>query len=131
MTAPTEAAVAAGVRATIAAYTAAQDAGATDDLVALYTPDGVLEVTGMPAVRGHDDLRTTLARWAPRGPQQHVVANIVVTRQGPADAHATADVVLFAPGEQGTWGPRIVGRYEDDLALHEGSWRFRRRRSIF
>lgn len=52
MSESTEAWVVAGVRAVIRTHTQAQDAGRTDDVVALYTPDAVLELPGMDPIEG-------------------------------------------------------------------------------
>jgi SnoaL-like protein len=42
------------IRDTVARYAHCVDDGRFDDLVALFTPDGVLEVEGEPAHRGRD-----------------------------------------------------------------------------
>lgn len=55
MSESTAAWVAAGVRAVIGAHAQAQDAGRTDDIVALYAPDGVLEMPGADPIHGHYD----------------------------------------------------------------------------
>src|SRR3546814_2606084 len=60
-----EASVATGVRAAIGAHTQAQDAGSTDDVVALYTKDGVLELPGADPIEGHDAIRAAFQGWAP------------------------------------------------------------------
>ena len=46
--------VAEGVRATIAAYTHALDDGRTDDVVATFCADGVVDIPGMGTHEGHD-----------------------------------------------------------------------------
>ena len=51
-----------GVRAAIAAYTHALDDGRTDDVVATFCPDGVIEIPGMGTHAGHDALRDGLRR---------------------------------------------------------------------
>jgi ketosteroid isomerase-like protein len=88
MSESTEAWVVAGVRAVIGAHTQAQDAGRTDDVVALYTPDAVLELPGMDPVEGHEALRDAFKSWAPTQPQLHLVTNTVITSR--AEDEATA-----------------------------------------
>ncbi|AXG81446.1 nuclear transport factor 2 family protein [Streptomyces paludis] len=135
MTESTHAAVAAGVRAVIAAHAQAQDAGRTDDVVALYAPDGVLELPGAEPVKGHDALRAAFAGWQPTRPQLHLTGNTVVTVQGVDEATAVSDVTFFhrGDGEPGApgWTVRIVGRYEDTLRRYDGAWRLTRRSSAF
>ena len=68
-----------GIRATIAAYTHALDDGRTDDIVATFCPDGVVEIPGMGTHVGHDALRAAYDKWKPRRPQRHLVVNTLVT----------------------------------------------------
>ncbi|MEW1725016.1 nuclear transport factor 2 family protein [Streptomyces sp. NPDC093109] len=140
----THASVVAGVRAVIATHAQAQDAGRTDDVVALYAPDGVLELPGAAPVEGHDALRVAFAGWKPARPQLHLTGNIVVTARGEDEATAVSDVTYFhrgdgEPGESGEsgepgvsgWTVQIVGRYEDTLRRYDGAWRLTRRASAF
>ncbi|MEU6539119.1 nuclear transport factor 2 family protein [Streptomyces sp. NPDC047000] len=130
MSGSTPAWVAAGVRAVIGAHTQAQDAGRTDDIVALYAPDGILELPGMDPVRGHDGLREAFKGWAPQLPQLHLVGNTVVTSSGPGEATAKSDVAFFLRGEAG-WAPQVVGHYEDTLRHVDGTWLIQRRVTVF
>lgn len=122
--------VAEAVRAVIAAYTHALDDGRTDDLVATFTPDGVIDIPGMGTHRGHDELRAAYEGWAPRRPQRHLVVNTHVTDWTATTASATSDVVFLLRGRDG-WGVQVVGRYHDDLVLLGGAWRFTRRHAEF
>ena len=61
MSTTTFADVAEGVRAAIAAYTHALDDGRTDDVVATFCADGVVEIPGMGTHVGHDALRAAYA----------------------------------------------------------------------
>ncbi|MFE5027442.1 YybH family protein [Streptomyces sp. NPDC056656] len=121
---------AAAIRSLIGAHTQAQDAGRTDDLVALYTPDAVLEVPGMPRVVGHTGLREAFKGWEPSVPQLHVVANTVVTVVGTDDAAATSDASFLQRGENG-WAVQLVGHYQDTLVRQDSAWRFSRRVTTF
>lgn len=131
MSEPTQALVAAGVRAVIGAHTQAQDAGRTDDIVALYASDGVLELPGMDPVVGHDALREAFKGWAPTLPQLHLVGNTVVTATGEDEAGAVSDVAFFQRGETG-WAVQVVGRYEDTFVRGgDGTWLLKHRVTAF
>jgi hypothetical protein len=130
MTDTTFAAVAEGVRATIAAYTQALDDGRTDDVVATFCPDGVCDIPGMGTHEGHNALRAAYAEWAPRRPQRHLVLNTLVTERGNDEAEAISDVVFILQGKSG-WAIQLVGRYHDTLHRDGGTWRFHRRVATF
>jgi hypothetical protein len=124
------AAVAEGVRATIAAYTQALDDGRTDDVVATFCPDGGCDIPGLGTYEGHAALREAYARWAPRRPQRHLVVNTLVTDWDDDEARATSDVVFLLQGDDG-WAVRLVGRYHDTLHRDGDAWRFHRRTAEF
>jgi SnoaL-like domain len=125
-----DAAVAEGVRRTLARYTHALDDGRTDDVVATYCPDGVCEIPGMGTHVGHEALRAAYAKWQPRRPQRHLVFNTEITALSATEATAVSDVVLLLLGDTG-WGIEIVGRYEDSLHCDHSTWRFHRRSASF
>ncbi|MFK0113617.1 YybH family protein [Streptomyces sp. NPDC091217] len=120
----------AGVRATIGAHTQAQDAGRTDEIVALYTPDAVLEVPGIDLLEGHEAVRQAFKGWEPTQPQLHMVSNTVVTPAGEGEATAVSDVVFLQRGESG-WAVQITGRYVDTLRRADGKWLFLRRTTSY
>ena len=122
--------VAEGVRATIAAYTQALDDGRTDDVVATFCPDGLIDLPGMGTHEGHDALRTAYAGWAPRRPQRHLVLNTHVTDWSDDEATAVSDVIFILLGKAG-WAIQLVGRYHDTLHHDDGTWRFHRRVAVF
>ncbi len=126
----TFAAVAEGVRATIAAYTQALDDGRTDAVVATFCTDGGCDIPGLGAYEGHDALRDAYAKWTPRRPQRHLVLNTLVTDWNDREARAISDVVFLLNGESG-WTIQLVGRYEDTLHRVDGTWRFHRRAAEF
>jgi uncharacterized protein (TIGR02246 family) len=130
MSESTAAWVAAGVRAVIGAHTQAQDAGRTDDVVALYTPDGALELPGMDPIEGHDALREAFKGWAPTQPQLHLVTNTVITSSTEDEATAASDVAFLQRGESG-WAVQVVGHYDDTLRLHDGTWLLHRRSTTY
>ena len=122
--------VAEGVRATLAAYTQALDDGRTDDVVATFCEDGVVDIPGMGTHSGSDELRAAYAQWAPRRPQRHLVLNTLVTDWSDDQASAISDVVFVLQGKDG-WVIQMVGRYHDALRHDGGMWRFRHRRAEF
>lgn len=126
----TEASVAASVRNVIGAHTQAQDAGRTDDILALYTKDGVLELPGSSPIEGHDALREAFQGWAPTKPQLHIVTNTVLTSWSDKEATAVSNVAFTQRGEAG-WAVLVVGRYEDAFRLEDGAWLIRHRSTTY
>jgi hypothetical protein len=122
--------VAEGVRAAIAAYTLALDDGRTDDVVATFCVDGVVDIPGLGTHVGHDALREAFARIEPKRPQRHLVLNTLVTDWNDHEANAISDVVFLLKGESG-WAVQLVGRYTDTLHHDDGTWRFHRRAATF
>jgi uncharacterized protein (TIGR02246 family) len=122
--------VAEGVRATIAAYTQALDDGRTDDVVATFCSDGVIDLPGMGAFEGIDALREAYTKIEPRRPQRHLVLNTHVREWSDTEATAVSDVVLLLLGRE-AWKVVLVGRYDDVLRNEDGVWRFARRAATF
>lgn len=125
-----QAAVAARVRNVIGTITQAQDAGRTDDIVALYTKDGVIELPGSGPIEGHDALREAFQGWAPTQPQLHIVTNTVLTSWSDTEATAVSNVAFTQRGEAG-WAVLVVGRYEDSFRLEDGAWLLRHRSTTY
>ena len=119
-----------GVRACLAAYTQALDDGRTDDVVATFCPDGGIAIPGLGAHRGHEALRAAYAGITPRRPQRHLVLNTLLTTWSDEEATAVSDVVFLLQGKDG-WSIPLVGRYEDTLRNHGGTWRFLHRTASF
>ena len=119
-----------GVRATMAAYAHALDDGRTDDVVATFCSDGVIDIPGMGTHEGHDALREAFAGWKPTRHQRHLVLNTLVTEWNDNEATAVSDVVFVLHGEAG-WTVQLVGRYHDTLHHVDGAWRFQRRVAKF
>ncbi|WP_329260939.1 nuclear transport factor 2 family protein [Streptomyces sp. NBC_01478] len=130
MSESTQAWVVAGVRAVLGAHTQAQDAGRTDEIVALYTPDAVLEIPGMDPVEGRDAIHAAFKGWEPVKPQLHLVTNTVVTSTGEDEARALSDVVFLQRGEAG-WAIGVVGHYDDTLRRQDGTWLLHRRKTTY
>jgi ketosteroid isomerase-like protein len=117
----------AGVYTTVAAHSQHQDAGDTEQIMALYTPDAVLEVPGMGVFEGADAIRAAWDKWKPRGLQRHMPVNIVITAWDDAHARATTDVVFLGQGDNGAWSVQIVARYQDVFRPVVGRWLLSRR----
>jgi ketosteroid isomerase-like protein len=118
----TYAEVFAGVYTTVAAHSQHQDAGNTEGIMALYTPDAVLEVPGMGVFEGADAIRDAWDGWKPKGLQRHMPVNIVITAWDDEEARATTDVVFLAQGESGGWAVQIVARYHDVFRHVDDKW---------
>jgi ketosteroid isomerase-like protein len=116
----------AGVCTTVAAHAQAQDGGDTDGIMALYTPDAVLEVPGMGSFEGADAIRACWDKWKPRGLQRHMPVNVVITDWDAGQARATTDVVFIAQADAG-WAVQIVARYYDVFRPVDGKWLLSRR----
>jgi len=116
----------AGVYTTIAAHSQHQDAGNTDAIMALYTPDAVLEVPGMGSFEGADAIRACWDKWKPRGLQRHMPVNVVITDWDAGQARATTDVVFIAQADAG-WAIQIVARYYDVFRPVDDKWLLSRR----
>ena len=129
-TAVSEADVRAGVQAAIAGYAQALDAGRVDDLVELFTPDGVSEIAGTGTFEGREAIRAAYGGFLPKRPQLHLVSNTVITSWTDDEATAISDLAFFVRGSSG-WAVRIIGRYHDTLRHHDGAWRFQRRVTTF
>ena len=127
---PTFADVVAGVGTAIAAYTHALDDGRTDDVVAAYCPDGVVDMPGLGRHEGHDALRAAYEQIVPTQPQRHLVSSIHVTQWDEYEASATSDVVLLVKHET-RWTVAVVGRYDDVLHRDGDRWLFHRRTAQF
>jgi hypothetical protein len=126
----TFAAVDAGVRRTLAAYTQALDDGRTDDVVGTFCPDGGCDIPGLGAHEGPDALRAAYARVRPRVPQRHLVLNTLITEWDAHEARATSDVVFLVLLD-GRWRVQLVGRYRDVLHRAGADWRFHHRAAEF
>jgi len=119
-----------GIRAAMAAYAQALDDGRTEDIVASFCADGVVEIPGLGAHQGHDAIREAFSGLKPRLPQRHVVVNTLVTEWNEHEAAAVSDLLFLQKGESG-WAVQLVGRYNDTLQHRDGAWRFQRRTMEF
>lgn len=120
----------AGVRRALASYCHALDDGRAADVVATFTPDGSIDIEGLGAHAGADELLAAYQGWTPQVPQRHMVVNTDITHWTQDVANATSDVVVII-GVKGQWRVQVVGRYRDELRRHEDRWLFHRRTATF
>jgi 3-phenylpropionate/cinnamic acid dioxygenase small subunit len=118
------------IRDTIARYAYCVDGGRFDDLVALFTPDGVLEVEGEPAHRGRDAIRAfvtdtghDLAAGTGEPRIRHHVSNVLIDLEGPDRSRARCYFLAVTDRGADHWG-----RYLDALVRTDDAWRFAHRR---
>jgi 3-phenylpropionate/cinnamic acid dioxygenase small subunit len=119
-----------GVRDTIARYAHCVDSGRFDDLVELFTPDGVLEVEGEAPHRGRDAIHAfvtgtgrDLAAETGTPRIRHHVGNVLIELDGRDRARARCYFLAVTDRGLDHWG-----RYRDELQRSDDRWRFARRR---
>jgi len=112
-------------------YATALDDGEVETVVACFTADAALESPAIGRIQGSDRIRAfaeRFAAWRTAGRQfRHLICNIATEIDpGGQRARATAYllVLISQAGDHRTLPP---GRYECELAKHEGAWRFTRR----
>ncbi len=118
------------IRDLVAAYAQAVDGGRLDELIELFTPDGVLETPDTEAHRGRAAIRAriagaqhALADTTASALIRHHVSNLRIVVTGPQDA--TGEAYFFVLTAH---GPDHWGRYRDRYTLVDGRWRFAHRR---
>lgn len=106
----------------IARYANLNDAGAWNEVAALFAPDGRMARPTAPDdwVEGRAAILASSARKT-----RHLCTNIVVTATTPESAHAESAMALFLPD-----GAIKVGTFLDRFALVEGTWLFSERRGM-
>jgi hypothetical protein len=97
------------------------DAAETEAYVALYTPDGSLDLgLGAGPMRGHDALRAFAERRTP-GASLHLSVNPIIEVDGDRATAASYVVVLGGNDDPAV---RLAGRYVDELHKIDGAWLF-------
>ena len=125
----TDAQLLADVSRVVHDYAAAVDERDWQAIAALLHDDVVL-TRGEDSVRGLDAFREAYRPFLESAAlgSRHVVSNVRVDRVGPTAARSRAyfEATLFlADGTR-----RIVGRYDDDLALVDDRWLFTHKRNV-
>ncbi len=114
------------IRETVASYAHFVDSGRFDEVIALFTPDGVLAVAGSDTARGHDGLRAfftgvgrDLKDTSTVPMIRHNTSNLSIDVVSPTEA--TARCYFLAVTELGVdhWG-----RYRDRLVPAGDRWLF-------
>ena len=121
------AAVRDAIRDLVAAYAHAADRGRFDDLVALFAPQGVLELEDGRRLVGHAGIRDFLHETreglhaSPTPPQvlRHHVSSHRIIVEGP---HAASGWAYFLVVTER--GPDHWGRYRDAYVYTDHAWRF-------
>ncbi len=118
------------IRDTVVRYAHCADGGRFEEMVELFTEDGVLEIEGREPLRGRDAIRdfltgtrTSLATTLARPFIRHHVSSLQIDLDGPDEARAAS--YFLAITER---GPDHWGRYRDQLVRAGERWLFRRRR---
>jgi len=119
------------IEALFVRYATALDDGEVETVVACFTADAALESPVIGRIEGTDAIRSFAGRFAAQraaGTQfRHLITNLAIEIAPEGDrARATAYllVMISKDGQHRTLPP---GRYECELAKHNGSWRFTRR----
>ncbi|AJC22887.1 nuclear transport factor 2 family protein [Pandoraea pulmonicola] len=110
-------------------FTAAFDDGNHEEMVRNMAPDGIWKRAD-GEIRGHDALRTFMARRPAGLLVRHVLSNLRTRLVSPEDAIVESYVTAYrhespqrldAPAPLP--GPHVVGRYRDELRLVDGEWK--------
>lgn len=115
------------------------DAGDATGFADLFVSDGVLVRPNAPPLLGRAAIRDTYSKRPADRMTRHLVTNVLVDLQTPAQARVLSHVTLWAgctndaPGPQGrpAQGPQVVGEFEDLLSLTPEGWRIARREARF
>lgn len=116
-------------------YALLTDQARWDEIVALYTEDGLMTRPTAPddPIIGHDALLAAFTARPPRA-SRHVCSNIVVTVESAHEASAESVILLFTGSDPGDGGLPIadaqplIGTYADRFRRTPEGWRFSERR---
>jgi ketosteroid isomerase-like protein len=117
------------IREVVAAYSHHADSGRFDELVALFSADGVLEIKGEPVVAGRDAIRAylggvgrDLAGTSTTQMIRHFVANLTIEVTAPVEARGECYFLVITDSGVDHWG-----RYRDVYTREDDAWLFARR----
>jgi uncharacterized protein (TIGR02246 family) len=118
------------IRDVIARYNHAGDRGNLDALLACFTADGVLDLEGIPPLRGRDAIRRhlegvvrDLAANTSRATLRHHVSSVLIELTGTDSANASSYFATYTEIGLDHWG-----RYQDRLVRLSGAWLLSHRR---
>lgn len=116
------------IRALLARYCVAADAGRLDEVVGLFAPDGHIEFRG-EKYTGVDGIRAMFVESGRRirasglrGRLMHTVSTIDIELVDGAGAHGSSCFQVLSAQGLDHWG-----RYTDEYVAEGGRWRFARR----
>jgi uncharacterized protein (TIGR02246 family) len=116
-------------------YAHALDDGRLDEVLAMFTADGVFQAAVGGRMEGRDAIyayfasQRTAPEWVPYRGGQHLVTNIIVTPTATDRVTAVSDFILAVPDEAGA-RVLFLGRYVDDIVRQDGEWLFAERQAI-
>jgi 3-phenylpropionate/cinnamic acid dioxygenase small subunit len=102
-----------------------------DDVVSLFSPDGVLDSMGT-RVEGREAIRAFFPSEGPvaeRPASMHVLSNALIDVDGDT-ARAESDWVMIQREETGTTSIVLAGRYRDEFERLEEGWRLSSRTPV-
>jgi hypothetical protein len=117
-------------------YALLTDEARWEEIVALYTEDGLMTRPTAPddPIVGRDAILTAFTARPPRN-SRHVCSNIVVSVESETEASATSVILLFLGSRADDGGLPVrdasgplVGTYRDRFRLTDEGWRFSERR---
>lgn len=116
-------------------YTLCADRGDVEGFVALFAPDGSVQVPDYPAFVGHDAIRTSMQGLAALAvSMRHLCTNSFIEVDSPDRAHGWCYLVTYnsgaapdASGARPVEPPGTVGEYRDEFVRRPDGWRFRAR----
>ncbi len=128
-----------GIRDLVARYNAQGDSGRFGEVIALFAPDAVLEVTMGGSVRTYDGKEAITGFFtgaeqsspgaAAKSPERSYLRHFTATHQidlvDEQRATGRCYFALLLSGGLAQWG-----RYLDEYVQHEGRWLFSRRRAV-
>ena len=114
------------IRSLLARYCHTLDDGRADDVVATFCENGSASLPGFGVITGTANLQATYESIKPLTPQRHVVQNTDIHTRSDSEVQATSDLLFLLHGKHG-WTVQLVGRYEDTICNHDGTWRFHAR----
>jgi hypothetical protein len=117
------------IRETLARYAHCADRGRFEELVALFTEDGALDIEGRDPIVGRVAIldfvgrtKRSLAVGSVQPFIRHHVSSVRIDVESPSQARAASYFLAITDR-----GPDHWGRYRDELAQVGGLWLFRRR----
>lgn len=116
-------------------FTAALDAGDTDEMCRWFAADAVwIRSTG--TIEGHSGVRRFVAEIPPTTTMRHVVSNTCTAMDSPGRLRASSYFTVYLDDNDETVArspltPVAVGRYLDRLELVDGRWIIVEREVLF